>query len=408
MKNLLYIILIILETLTSVRAQNLDDYLKIAAENNPALKSKFKDYEASLTKIDQVGSLPNPTLDFGYFISPIETRNGPQQAKIGLTQMFPWMGTLNAQQEVFVNLSKSKYEDFEAHKKQLFFQVKSIWYELYETEQSITITKSNLKILGSFQSLATQRFENGTNTGMVDVLRIQMEIAELENRLLLIQDQLMVKKVAFNNLLNQNTETPIHIPVEKEILFLMETKEKLNESIKTSNNELKSLNMKKEAFNSSIVVAQKQGLPMVGLGLNYFMIGESEMAGSNSGKDALMPMISVSIPIYRAKYKAQRNEAELNIESIASQVINKQNQLNNELEMNWAMYNDATRRVDLYNEQNIKAKQTLEIIISSYTNSGKDFEEILRIQRVMLNYDLQLIKAVKDKNVTVAKIISIN
>lgn len=49
-------------------AQSLDDYLAIAAENNPQLTSKYALFEASLQRVTQAHSLPNPSLSFGYFI----------------------------------------------------------------------------------------------------------------------------------------------------------------------------------------------------------------------------------------------------------------------------------------------------------------------------------------------------
>jgi len=406
MKKVFHIIILVLYSVYGY-SQTLNDYLKIAAENNPALKAKFKDYEASLEKVNQMRSLPNPTLDFGYFISPIETRNGPQQAKIGAMQMFPWLGTLNAQQEVFANMAKSKFEDFEAQKKVIFYQIKSVWYELYEIQQSIRIVEANLKILKSFESLATQKFETGSKSGMVDVLRTQMEIAELENKLLLMKDKYKLKTVVFNNGLNRDITTPILLPEEQQILSIIETKEQINNNISASNNELISMDMKKEAFNASSVVANKQGLPMLGLGFNYFIIGDGGMVSTNSGRDAFMPMVSLTIPIYRKKYNAQKREANFNVENIQSQIENKKNMLENELEMTWVQYDDANRRVELYHQQNLKAKQALEIIVSSYANSGKDFEEILRIQHMMLDYDLQIIQAIQEKNNAVSKIESL-
>ena len=404
MKKITYILFLMMSISFMINAQSLDEYLKIAAENNPALKSKFKTYEASLEKVNQVGSLPNPTLDFGYFISPIETRVGPQQAKIGVMQMFPWLGTLNAKEEVVANMAKSKYELFEAEKKQLFFHVKQLWFEFYELKQSIIIIQENLKILDSYESLATQKFETGSKSGMVDVLRIQMEIEELKNKQLLLEDKLNVKKITFNNLLNRESSTSIILPNTQEVLSIVETKEQLDDSIISENNQLKSLALKQEAFNSSSKLAKKQGLPMIGIGLNYFLIGKSDMAVPESGKDAIMPMVSVSIPIFRKRYKAQYNEAILNAESVELQIENYHNKLNTELEMTCVTYDDANRRIQLYNNQNLKAEQALGIIVSSYTNSGKDFEEILRIQRMMLGYDLKIIQAIKENNVAVAQI----
>ena len=81
----------------NVEGQSINDYYTIAAENNPELKAKYKEFEAAMQKIPQVSSLPDPNLSMGYFISPVETRLGPQNMRFSLTQMFPWFGTLKAQ-----------------------------------------------------------------------------------------------------------------------------------------------------------------------------------------------------------------------------------------------------------------------------------------------------------------------
>ncbi|NQV01140.1 MAG: TolC family protein, partial [Bacteroidia bacterium] len=66
----------------SVRAQDiLESYLQEAAKHNPELKSRFNEYMAALEKVPQVGTLPDPTIAFGYFIMPVETRIGPQRAR---------------------------------------------------------------------------------------------------------------------------------------------------------------------------------------------------------------------------------------------------------------------------------------------------------------------------------------
>ena len=77
----------------------LDVYLKEAAQNNPGLKARYFAYQAALEKVPQVGALPDPQVSFGYFISPVETRVGPQRMRISAMQMFPWLGTLDSQQK---------------------------------------------------------------------------------------------------------------------------------------------------------------------------------------------------------------------------------------------------------------------------------------------------------------------
>jgi outer membrane protein TolC len=117
-----------------------------------------------------------------------------------------------------------------------------------------------------------------------------------------------------------------------------------------------------------------------------------------------MPLISFKIPIYRGKYAAQIREANLENESWKSMRLEQENALQTQLEFSWVNYEDAGRRILLYQQQIKIAKQTQNILLESYGANGKDFEEILRIQRMLLNYELQLVKAVKDNNTAVAVI----
>ena len=80
MKNITLLILMFFSL--TLQAESLDYYLELAAKNNPALKAKYAEFQASLEKVTQVNSLPDPTPSFGYFVMPVETRIGPQNAKI--------------------------------------------------------------------------------------------------------------------------------------------------------------------------------------------------------------------------------------------------------------------------------------------------------------------------------------
>jgi len=125
----------------------LNGYLKIAAENNPGLKARYAEFETAMQRVAQVNSFADPTLSFGYFISPVETRVGPQRAKIGLSQMFPWFGTLAAKGEMAALSAQATYQQFLHSKNELYFKVSAAWYPLYEVKRIILLQKENKEIL---------------------------------------------------------------------------------------------------------------------------------------------------------------------------------------------------------------------------------------------------------------------
>ena len=95
-----------------LKSQSLSNYQQIALENNPELRAHYALFEAALQRIPQVNTLPDPTFSFGYFMIPVETRVGPQKAKLALSQMFPWFGTLKVQGDVATLEAEAKFQSF--------------------------------------------------------------------------------------------------------------------------------------------------------------------------------------------------------------------------------------------------------------------------------------------------------
>ena len=95
--NFKYIVLsVLMFPVVSIFSQSdsLINYLEMAAKNNPTVLQRYNEYQASLQKVPQVGSLPDPQLEMGVFLSPMELISGNQVADIKLMQMFPWFGVI--------------------------------------------------------------------------------------------------------------------------------------------------------------------------------------------------------------------------------------------------------------------------------------------------------------------------
>ena len=380
--------------------QELESYLQTAAENNPGLKSKFNEYMAALEVAPQVRALPDPTVAFGYFISPVETRVGPQQFKISASQMFPWFGTLEAKENVAIQTAKAKYEAFLEAKSKLFNEVRSTYFNVYFNRSAIDITRENLAILNTFQRLANIKVEAG-KVSAVDEYRIEMEIGDLENQLALLVDKQYVLELMFNNLLNVEKERKVITPAILWTDDLGLGKEQVLDSIQSNNHQLLVLSMQQQALTFRKELAEKLGKPDFSLGLDYTFIGQ----GTNNlaGTDAFVfPMVGITIPLYRNKYKAMVNEVVYLQEAKESELTDKVNLLETILENAWKEYLDADRRIHLYISQLELANQSLKLLETEYATGSKNFEEILRMERKVLKYGLELEMARSDKQATIS------
>jgi len=398
--------LLAMYSLTDMYAQDIpDSYLIEAAGNNPGLKSRFNEYLAALEKIPQAATLSDPQLTFGYFIQPVETRVGPQQARISISQMFPWFGTLGAKEDVLVEVAKSKYEMFEEEKSRLFYDVRSTYYNLYFTGKAIDITLENLDILNAFRRLALVKVESGLASS-VDVLRAEIEIADLENQLALLNDNYQVLQTGFNNLLNVEEQRTINLPDSLYGNDHIFTREAVLDSIRYGNHRVLQTEFLEASYEKQEKVAEKAGKPNIMIGLDYLVVGKglNPMTGlSESGKDAIVfPMIGISIPLYREKYRSMVREAVLMQESARNEKLDNINILETTFQKALKEYNDAGRRISLYRMQSERATRALNILRIDYETSGKNFEEILRMEGQLLKYRLEFEKGRADKKAATA------
>jgi outer membrane protein TolC len=120
------------------------------------------------------------------------------------------------------------------------------------------------------------------------------------------------------------------------------------------------------------------------------------MSFSDNGKDIIMPMVSVTIPIFNKKYKSQTRQNELEQQEITTQ---KQERLNSlETLLSKAINERVSARISYVTQtKNLKqAKDTEGILIKSYETGTIDFNDVLDIQELQLKFQMNQIEAIKN------------
>ena len=398
MKNLIVIWLFVVHL--GAEAQNpVDPYLEAAANNNPEIKARFNDFMASLELIPQARGLTDPKVAFGYFIQPVETRVGAQRASIGLTQTFPWFGTLKAKEDAACQMAEAKWSAFENAKHLLYMEVRIAYSELFYLKQAIALTEDNLSVLRSFKELARVNFESG-KTGFVNVLRVEMEEKELEAKLALLKDTQQAALTDFENLINISLDEPVYLPDSLTPATLDYHAPALLDSLTSKNLQLQELKFLADAKKEEEEVARMMSLPALSVGLNYIFVDErTDMDIPDNGKNAfLFPQVGMSIPIFQKKYRAMQNHAVLQQQRIQHQIEDKTNKLSSELAFLMRDHADGIRRKELYQHLLDLAERSLSLIQTEFTTGKTEFEEVLRVERKLLTYQLALQRARVDIN----------
>jgi outer membrane protein, heavy metal efflux system len=383
-------------------AQILDDYCKIALANNPGIQAHYKEFESAMQKIPQVKALPDPTFSISALGQMTQTRTGQQMAIFSLTQMFPWFGTLKAKGDMSALMAEAKYQSYLDAQNQLYYQVAAAYYPLYELSEWMEIEQQNIQILESYKSIAQIKFQNGKGS-MVDVLRVDIMLKDASTNLSILNQKKRPLETRFNSLLNRNSSEAVII--SDSLTTPHVTEEYRNDAVLENNPLLSELDFEIKASEASEKVAVKQGMPKIGLGFQYIMVAPySGVNVPQNGQDAYMPMLTMSLPIFRSKYKAARKEAHLMQESYTLKKQDLSNRLTSNYEMVLFELQQQQELIHLYDEQILESDQSLKLIFSAYSNSGNDFEEVLRMQQQILQYQKMKAIALSEYHIALAEL----
>lgn len=442
-------------------------YTEIALEKNPGVQAQRLAYEAFLEKIPQAGAFDDPELSMGFYTKPMDIVGGRQIGDLTLMQMLPWFGTKKSAKKEANHMASMQMQQYREAQEAVILQVHTQWYVLQKLQQQVHNAQQNKKLLEQVEQLALQRFSSpsgatasnsmvststatastasagassmggmamggntatttantatpassssssmasmsGGGSGMSDVLRIRLETIEIENTIESLQAQIKAEKIKFNALLDQEAQTLVTVPqtIEKVAFFM--TDEDVQAAIETNNPMLAMLTEEGLAYQAKAEMDRKMSYPMVGLGVQYMIIGKTNdpmlAMGNMNGKDMIMPMVTLSLPVFRKKYKAQQDEGKKWWQSSEAKYKDTYNTL---LASYYSFKNqveDAERTITLLEKQTTLAETTFNLIVKEFVTGKSDLTNVIQVQRQLLDYQLKKAEAIANYNTLVASI----
>lgn len=240
---------------------------------------------------------------------------------------------------------------------------------------------------------------------MSGVLRLKMEINELETSLANLKSTQKALIEAFNQILNRDPGEAVALPDTLPATNLPEDLTENPEILTRENPRLKQLEAAGAAQQYQTELQALKGKPMMGAGISYMPFSPRlENGMPMGGRDMVMPMVKISLPIFRKKYQALQQESEYREEAIRQRKENTGNELLAQWSQTRSDWENAERLVVLYQEQIRLANQTLELLTNAYANNEGDFEALLETQRRVLDYRFKLLATIVDLHLLEAQL----
>lgn len=384
-------------------------YIAEAIRNNPALMSEYQAYQAQMANAQGAGILSDPQLSVGLFPQAMHHVNGKQLATITIMQMFPWFGTLKAGREQMEYKAQEAYQKFREKSLSTAFNVEKQWYSILATQEKVKAVKQKRALLNDIKKVAIYLYKNytaGRDTKMSDQLRLDAEDERLKEQTESLETQLTLQKQQFNITLHRRPNAALSLP---DSIPLRQMPTFNWTEIERNNPKLAQYSAIQKALKSQEEQTRAKGMPMIGVGLQYMLNGKVDMPmmPTMNGKDMVMPMVSVTIPIYRKKIMSAIHSAQLMERSAA---YNYQSQLD-ALQSTYLSIeqraDDIKRKLKLYASEVSLLNKTLELMQKEYATGATSLTDILQTTRESIDYDLLKAEANAQYNTITAEAIQL-
>ena len=372
----------------------LSEFIEEAFLENPEIQAAKAQWAQTIEKHPQETALDDPMLNFSYYVESVETRVGPQEYSVGVSQKFPFPGTLRQKGRVVekeIDISRLEYEKTV---RDVIVELKQAVYEIQYLDGAVEITRQNQDLLNEILSYAEAQYSNQAN-GLNDVFRAESQLAQLDYDLITLRELRAVQQSVINSMLNRPSDAPIHSvaasipqPVTLEIM-------ELDRLAREQNQEFLISQLRVEKAEESIRLARRMNLPGFTIGANYISTDEAlNRQTPESGKDPIIIGGGVSVPLWFGKNKARIRYAQEGKTSAQQKEESVANQIAVNLRKAYFRMENAQRLVILYRDHLIpQAEQSMQIAEEWNRNRQGSVSEVLEVQSVWLNFNLAWLRA---------------
>ena len=358
--------------------------------NNPELKAARRDVDMRVARIAPAGALPDPTMSVGYMGGvagvPFFPSSGTTGSfrQLGASQELPFPGKLRLRTQVAATEAEAERWNYETTRRRLIAELKDAYYEYAFVDRATGIVQRNKERLDQFRQIAEAQFAVGKAIQQ-DVIKTQLEISLLLERLAVLELQRRALEARINGLLFRPPDTPLGPAEAAGPTRLAQSLEELRALAQQNNPALKRDERVIDRGQQALRLAQRDVLPDFAVNVTT-----QKFAGDMPWMYGVDVMVKVPL-FWQRKQRPMIAEA-------AAALQGGQQMRDNTLATTTAQVTEAyvaattsQRLVTLYGDSVLpQARLALESSLASYQVGSVDFLSVLTNFITVLNYEVSL------------------
>ncbi|VEG90893.1 TolC family protein [Legionella spiritensis] len=376
----------------------------LQAPETKSLQAAARAFEQSAIA---AGQLADPKLLLGTLNVPVNTfsfnQEGMTQIQIGLQQSFPRGRSLHYQSLQNKDLSAAESHRQHTMRLQILQDVRIGWLNLYYGLRARQIVIAQKKIFRDLVRVTESLLANN-KAQQKDVIRAQLELTELDNRLLDIEQQIEIARAALSRRIGpkySRLASPQRLPDWSSPPSPGQLQEKIKQHPVLNTD--KALILAEQA---KVHLAKQQYKPGLVAGVAYGIRQGRDDEG-RSRPDFLTAQVGVDLPLFtRNRQDRVLKASEENLLSIRENQISNYRRLCELLKQSYATWKQQQKSAQLYQRHLFsQAKQYAEATRTAYQNAQTDFPTLARAYIRELDTQLAGLKAEVNRDIARARLL---
>ncbi len=344
------------------------------------------------------GELPDPSLRLGLNNFPVGSggfsTEGMTQASIGLRQAFPAGRSREFSAERFESLARGAGENAAARDRDVREAVREAWLELYFLDRARELVLESRPYFADLAEVTRSLYAVGRKTQQ-DVLRAELELSRLDERLIDIEGRQAQTRAALAEWIGEAASRPVAetfpdwsaVPAIEALLEGLQR----HPSLLAAEAEV-------DAREAGVRVADERSKPGWALDLGYGY-RRGMLPSGQSRSDMVTLGVTVDLPFLRRTSVDSTLAAALRERTAANASKQRlERQLRRELETSFVDWRELTRRLSLYDERLLgQAGENAAAALLAYRSEAGDFADVVRAYVGLLNTRIDRIRLEVDR-----------
>ena len=377
---------------------------------NPGIRSAWAESRSRYQRVDQAVSLPDPMVAYRYFAKTPETRVGPQEHALELSQGIPWSSKLRLQGERARLLADGSTWMAADRERAEVARLKKAYFEAAYLQEAITILTEEKALLERFEEIALIRYATGKGIQQ-SVIKVQADVSRLDEKELALRERLDVVQARMAELIGRPGTrlalSPIAIPFRGLSIHAGE----LEALAEEEHPAVRAMETRIEAGRTWTRRRLLEKKPDFQVGLGYTLVGSrNDPAGilsppTDNGNDILGVTFGVKIPLYRKRIRAGIAEAEHAVDRDLQRLTAVRNDLRYQAQQASTRLESAGERRRLYATVIIpQAELALSSAEAAYSTGGLGFLDLLDAERILFQSRLAYHRLISDYWIAAAEL----